>query len=78
MCADKKMKVALVAVFLLLGLIVSDAQWNMGRKDEPAIPRDEIETLWDTVKQYDLFKDIKPVPVREDAKIDEIHPSSDF
>ena len=75
MCADKKMKVALVAVFLVLGLMVSDAHWLMGKR-EPANPRDEIETLRETMKHYDL--PIKPAPVRGDAMMEEREASSDF
>ena len=78
LCADKKMKVALVAVFLLLVLMVSDAQWTMGQKDKPTNPRDEIETLRETMKHYDLLKDIKPAPVRGDAMMEEREASSDF
>ena len=72
------MKVALVAVFLLLVLMVSDAQWTMGQKDKPTNPRDEIEALWETMKQYDLLKDIKLVPLNVDGKMDESQPSSSF
>ena len=58
--------------------MVSDAQWTMGQKDKPTNPRDEIEALWETMKQYDLLKDIKLVPLNVDAKMDESQPSSSF
>ena len=72
--ADNKMKVALVAVFLLLGLMISDAR--QVRKDGPMIPRDEIVRLYKTMRYYDSLKakETGPVPVNDDAELDESKP----